>query len=519
MSQLATLFYLQLSIIRNEFRKDDTFKLVHLILVLLIPLFLFSFFGYSIGYLIKYSHNLGNELNLKVLFYSLNTLIFVLMISNIFSRRKILKQITYRNLRFMPIGLFLFLSVDFVFSFFNKINLFLISLLLGLIVGISSSNEFFFLLFFIVLTLILLIHLFVELADAIINIVRSRATIFYLVLGITIAIFIFIYQSKLEQITSISPIGLSINTIVYFPSSNSISIVLNSIFNNIIYFVIGSLVYFFVKWLDFLLVTKNITQNTSPIKISKKITSINIFNEELSAFLLKDIKYIIRSSRPLSQIIFEILVVIIFVLSYHYNLNIFPHNIYVTLFIAIILPVLLWDFYLSNQWGLEKKGFGFYLFAPVTYYKMILAKNISYFIIKIPVLIISTFLFGYFISIDIFPYVIFLQVIINLLLIIIANYNSIRFPFPTDLSENLLSKNSPNTRFSMIGFLGLLLILLFSSTLLFIMWKLSESIITLIIFLILTLFLVFSYSFALRSFNKYFVTKKEKMYNSLCSNE
>lgn len=519
MNQLTTLFYLQLSIVRNQFRKDDTSKPVYVILVLLIPLFLFSFLGYSIGYLIKYSHNLGNELNLNVLFYSLNTLIFTLMISNIFSRRKILKQITYRNLRFMPINLFLFLSMDYVFSFFNKINFFLISLSLGLIVGISSSKEVFLFLFFIILTLILLIHLFVELADAIINIVRSRATIFYLVLGITIAIFIIINQSKLEQIISISPIGISLKTIVYFSSSNNISVISNSILNNIIYFVIGLLLYFLVKWLDFLLVTKNIAQNTSPIKISKKITSINIFNEELSTFLLKDIKYIIRSSRPFSQIIFEILLVIIFILAYHYNLNIFPHNVYVTLFIAIILPVLLWDFYLSNQWGLEKKGFGFYLFAPVKFYKMILAKNLSYFIIKIPVLIISTFLFGYFISVDIFPFVIFLQVIINLLLIIIANYNSIRYPFPIDVSENLLSQNSPNTRFSTIGFLGLLLVLLFSLILLFIMWKLSESIITLIIFLIITLFSVLSYLIALRSFSKYFVTKKEKMYNSLCSNE
>lgn len=519
MSKLTALFYLQLSIIKNQFRKDATLKRIYVIFLLLIPLLLFAFFGYSIGYLIKHSHDFIKELDISALYYSLNTLIFALIISNIFSRRKLLKQISFRNLRFLPINLFLFLSVDFIFRVINKINLFLISLMFGLVVGITSSNESFFYLFFLIVSLILIIHLFVEWADAIINIIKSSPTIIYLLLGIIISIIIIINQPKLEYIMNITPISQSIKTIVYFSSSNNKSVILNTALYNIIYFLIGLLVYFLVKWLDLFFVAKNIYQNTSRIKISRKNTSIKIFNKEISAFLLKDVKYIIRSSRSSSQIFFEILLVIFFILTYYYKLNIFPHNVYFILFITIIFPVQLWDFYLSNQWGLEKKGFGFYLFAPVEYYKMILTKNLSYFIVKVPVIIISTLLFGYFVSVNLFPFVIILQIITNILLIIIANYNSIRYPFPIDMSENLLSQNSPNTRFSIVGFIGLLSVLLFSLILLFIMWKLSENIIALIIFLIITLVSVLSYLISLKLFSKYFVAQKEKMYNSLYSNE
>ncbi len=519
MNCLSTLFYLQYSIIKNYFKKKEQKKVIYISLVIVIPLILFSFFGFSFGYLIKSSHNFRNEINLEVLFYSLNTFILVLVIANILSRRKILKQITYRNLRFMPINFILFLIVDFIFSFFNKINLLLISLLLGLITGISSSAETFFILFLIIATLILLVHLLVELTDAIISIIRSRAIIFYLLLGITIAIFVIVNQSKLEQIIKLTPITFSIKTIVYFPLSSSFRVISSTILYNIISLLIGLLVYFSVKWTDYLFITKNSNQSTSPIKTIKKIRIVRIFNEDVSVFLLKDIKFIMRNNRSFSQIIFEILLVFIFTLSYYYNINIFPHNLYFTLFITIIFPVLMWDFYLSNQWGIEKKGFSFYLFAPVKFYNMILAKNLSYFIIKIPVLIISTLLFGYYVSVDIFPFVIFLQIILNLLLITIANYNSIRYPFPIDVSDTLLSQNSPNTKFSMLGFLGLLLVLIFSLILLFFLWRLNEWILTFIIYLVITLLSVFGYFVSLRSYSKYFAKQKEKMYNSLCENE
>ncbi len=356
--------------------------------------------------------------------------------------------------------------------------------------------------------------------DTIINIIRSKTILFYLILGIIISAFIFsLDQSKLNHMILNTPIGLSIKAIIYFPSSGNINVVSNSFLYNIISFLIGILFYFFIKWVDFLLIAKNIERRTFLIKISKKFSSIGIFNEEILTFLIKDIKYIIRSSRTCSQIIFEILLVIIFTFAYYYNLNIFPHNVYFTLFAAIVLPVLLWDFYLSNQWGLEKKSFGFYLYSPVKFYTIILTKNLSYFIIKIPVLVISTFLFSYFISIKLLPFVIFLQIIINLLLIAVANYNSIQYPFPIDISENLLSQNSPNTRFSIIGFLGLISILLFSVILLFIIWKSNESAITFLIFLFITLFSAFTYLIMLRSISKYFVKQKEKMYFSLRSNE
>ena len=524
MKSLSALFNLQCLLIKNQIKKKQTIntsKTIYIVLFLLIPLVLFLSFGYSIGFLIKNPPNLTIELNSNSIIYSLSGLILMLVISNIFSKRKMHKQITFRNLRHMPINLFLFLSVDLIFSYFNKINLFLFSLLFGLVVGLTSSKDAFFFSSFLIVTLILFIHVFVELIDTIINTFKSRATIAYIILGLAVTIFILtIDQSIIKQIINATPISLSITIIVSFSSINNVSFSLYPILYNIAGTLICLFGYFLFKWLDLLYVVKSIEQNSLLVKLSKK-TRLNgkLFDEQLSTFLLKDMRFFIRSSRIFSQIFFEILLVIIFVFSYYYNLKIFPHNLYFTIFISIAFPVLLWDFYLSNQWGVEKKGFGFYLFAPIKYNKMIFAKNLGYFFIKIPVLIISVFLFGFFISADIIPFVIFLQIIVNLLLISIANYNSVNYAYPVDISENILSQNTPNTRFSMIGFLGLLLLVCITSILLFFMWKLNGDTISLILFIVVTLFSILSYLITLKKISNYFVSNKENMYISLRSNE
>ncbi len=517
MKQLITLLQLQLSVLKNQYLKRNNNKTITIVLLSIIFLLFLSFFGYSAGYLINnYSDNskLGDLSD--AIQHSFNTLISSLVIANIFSNRKILKQINYRNLRFLPINFFLFLSVDLAFSIFNKINIYIYCLLLGLIVGVSNSIEHFLYLFFIISTLLLLIHIFVELFDTLNSLFRVKATILYLGLVIVVILLSIFNLSKLYVFLKVSPIWLTLQGII-FPHNANIGTL---IFNNIIYFVIGLIIYLFLKWLDFsFAMQNNKLKSPSLINERNKYISIGIFKNTLAVLIQKDIKYILRSSRVFRSIIFEILLVIICVLAYYYQLDLIFQDKYFMSFFLIVFSTLLWDYYLSNQWGLEKKAFGLYLFTNIKVDEIILAKNLSYFILKIPLLIISTCLFGFFISLELIPFVILLQLITNLLYINISNYNSIKYPYPTDLSENILSRAPRNIRFSIVGFLGLVMLMTFPAIPIYFIWKFNENIIILVVLLVIALLAICIYVLLLKTYSKSFYERREEIYKALCSEE
>lgn len=521
MQMFLTLISLQINLIRNEFTKDNLLKPIFSFGSLLLLMVVFGGFGYSLGYLMIYSNKIKPAIDSIAFLRSIEMLIVLLIIANLFSQRRCYKQLTYKHLRFMPLQLYVLIGVDFLFSSFNRINLFIASLLIGLSFCTSSIDIFFLLKFILIFTLIAVIHLFVVLVDSVFNILRTHIKLRYMILITSVIIvltLILLPQIKIENAISESPIGWSTNEIVLVNSEISFPIILQSILINLICLFCGSLIYILVKLYDYALITKN-SKTISPkfglFNIALKILEKDV---ELFGYLSKELKCLIRSNRTGSQIVFELFFVVLIVYNYYFNLNIFPRNIYFQLFLAIVFPVLLWDFFLSNQFGLDKKGFKFYLYSPIDFKKLILSKNYSYLIVKIPTLILSSILFSYFIDIKLLPFIILLQLIVNTLMITIGNYNSIKYPSPSDVSENILSQKSPN-RFSMIGFLGLLFVLIFSSFLLFLLWFYHESINVLFIFLVFTAVFMLIYKLLFQRTLKFLNERKEDMCRRLTIEE
>lgn len=521
MRNIRTLFLLQSRIIINQLKKRNLIRPLYAVIFLTIIMLAIFLFGYSLGELIISSNKTIIEPDIKgILLYSLNILTFALIIAKIFSQNRIYKEITYKNLRYLPINLLGVFGIDFIFSLFNKTSFLLGGLLIGLLSGMYSFDVSFFSLIILVFTLIIFVHLMIVLIDSIIRLINYRFNQVYFVLAIIVLTFYLIYSlsnDKMELMLLNTPIGWSIKTIIFLPAIKDITVITNAIIYNLISILIGTICYVFIKWKDINNLSKNKKHKHHQLNNNLLITIINKLGKSYNGLIEKDIKYILRSSRGGLIMFGDIIFLFIYISNYYLNFFKIPNDIliYFTLYFSIFFPIFLSDNYLSNQWGMEREAFCFYLYAPINSNNNILAKNLSYFIIKIPALIIIPIVLGYVISLKLIPIAIFMQIIINLSIIIPGNLNSIKAPSPIDLTENALSRRKTKGKSSAIGFFILLFTFLFSFILLFILWEFNFELYSYLIFLLITIMIIIIYFISLNPLSKLFNYQKGKIYKRL----
>lgn len=503
-------------ILRNQHRRDISIKFKYDIIMLITFSVLCYSSGYSVGYLFRYFYIAGKYSDLNTIENSAVSILLVFILANLLSHSKFPGQVTYNNLRFMPIGLFYYTFIDLIFSTFNKVNILMLLFLSGLATYISSSLVSFIGWILLALSLILFIQAVVETVQAVIRPIGSYTV--SLLVSILTFIIIAVFNKTIYNFVFQSPPGDVIHKMRNYISYGIIPNVVGNILLNIFYAATGTFVCYFINLISYSRVSQKTAENIYSAKFDKTAETL-LQNTAWYSYFMVSVKYLMRSTRTSSQIILEIVFIVFMFMGYYYKLEIVPHNIYIVIFISAIFPVLLWDFYLSNQWGYEKKGFGLYLYAPVNYREIVVAKNLSYFVLKLPSVLTASFLTGLLISVKLALCFFVLLIIVNTLMMIIANYNSIRYAYPVNISERLLSKNSRNAVFSLTGFLYLLFLWGISSFLLMILWITGETIAILLIYFVAATVTVGIYQIMLNKSISEFSAKLGSMYSALKENE
>ncbi len=521
---MISLIYLYYRILINVY-KDKFFSkntLAGMIILTILSLFFISF-GYFFGYLVVYL-NYHAELKLENLFFSIRQsfCIFsgVIILSNSLSPLKFITQLNFNTLKPFPLSKSSIITFAIITGFIDIRYLLLAELLLSLIAGAGGFSISFIsalILLSLSLTLLYFIHLVVELIQSVIKLFGSMPKLKVISLLILFSGIIYlIILNKLTWIIVVNNnlISWNINSIFSLSIFHQGKWIYQLLMLNIIYsfglFGIVLVIKIFHANLDSKHVATKLSK-TGIIRIKLSFL-ISFFPDKIKQYIEKDIRYIIRSNRSLLAIFIEIVILLFFCYMHLVHSKIYDH-VYIALSFVLIVPVFFWDFFLSNYWGFEKKGFGFYLFSNSDLREAILSKNISFILVRFPLVIIVSVILSFLYSFKYLPVILLISYLLNIVSLMFSNFVSIKHPYPVDLKENAFSQTQP-AKFSLIGFIGLLTYLILPVILLFIIYKLgigfsfySISILTLFIIIIVYIKLL-SYSASLLKEHKEIIYKK-----------
>lgn len=219
------------------------------------------------------------------------------------------------------------------------------------------------------------------------------------------------------------------------------------------------------------LVSGHVIQKKPEIKARKIkfVKFISFFPDKIKFYVEKDVLYTFRSNRSLAAISMEIILLCLFCYM-HFIHSIIYDRVFVALGFVIIGPIMVWDFFLSNYWGFEKKGFGFYLYSSSDLRQAILSKNMSFILVRLPVIIVVSLVLSILYSFKYLPVVLLISFLSNIVLLMFSNFVAIENPYPLDLKEDVFSKKQ-QANFSLVGFIGLLTYIVLPVILLFIIYK------------------------------------------------
>lgn len=217
------LFYLFRRILVNEYKDRFFSKNIFAgIIILTILSLIFIAYGYFLGYLVIYSIN-HSELKLGDPFFDVRqSFCFfsgAIILSQVLSPLKFIKQLNLNTLKTFPLSKPSIFAFDIFTGIFDYRYLFLAELLLSLIVGaggfsISFTNSLILLL--LSLSLIILIHLIIELFQSLILLLKLFS-IFKVMLAIIVSVIIIgnLFFKKISWIIIVNnnPISWNINSI------------------------------------------------------------------------------------------------------------------------------------------------------------------------------------------------------------------------------------------------------------------------------------------------------------------
>lgn len=457
-----TLFSLYYRIILNEHKKMFLSKntLVAILATVLSSLF-FIAFGYFSGFIVTYSksHPELTEI-IPRLKQSITLLPIGFIIIKIIIPSRFLKQLNLNNLRLFPVKHYMIFIFDIIVSLFDIRYFFIAVLFIAFNVGTGSlftSIPISFTLIIIIFFIVLIIHLVIEFIQSAIKLSGAFSKYKIVTIILITTVVLIKYNYKFLEIANNNIFSWNINALFSLALFDKVKGLNAVIMWDAIYFVIGLMLVVYVKLLHVFII---ISHKSKKILISqeKPVTLIKLLYflpDKILPYIEKDIKYLTRSSRSIMPIFLEILTPCI-IYYFHFHSMQPLNTIYYAIGFTIVLPILIWDTYLNNIWGFEKKGFGLYLFSTADYYQMLLSKNLSCLFIRLPIALLIgislSFLFA-----ERFIYVfLVLYFILNLVHITFANIVSIGSPSPIDLKENVFSQ-SQASNFSTVGLIGLLI--------------------------------------------------------------
>ncbi len=521
---MKSLLYLYTRLIVNEYKKKFFSKNIFFGALIIILLSILSIgMGFGLGYFVNYADT-QKGLHIGNPFYFLNNIfteiIFAIIILKTSPKTRLFGQFNLTVLKLFPLKkrqIFLF---DINIGLFDYMSLYLSELILGLIAGaggfsLSAYAVFAFLIF--CLSLVYFIHMIGELLHSITRLLSSLPKIRTSVLMLLFAAVVYITVLKdnsIRYLINNNPLSWNVSSVFSFIIFNEGHWLLDIIIFNIVWSLACIFLIIMIKSFHDKLFSAHIIQINKNIKNKKfqLLILTMIFPSKLQPYLEKDIKYILRSSRSLSAILIE-LMMIVFVVYMHFNHTRSYNYFYFPAGFIIIFPSMMWDFFLSNCWGFEKKGFGFYMFSNTYIDSLIPSKNLSYILVRLPLILLVTLVLCILFSFKYLPTILILYIIVILITLSFSNLVSVKNPFPVDFKESSMSRQQQQ-KVSLIGFIGLIADLILPSAVLFIVYKvglgfITYSILAILLILILIIYrIMISYSSSLLNKQKEIIYKK-----------
>ncbi len=522
--KLGVLIWLHWKLFTNQIKDKIIFRsyLSYIFMLLIIFLFFFGI-GYIIALLVNYYVGIKQGSSwVKTASSIYNAIIFTFLFVKIFSPNRLIEPIALKTLNCYPFSFYIFSFVDFCFGMIDKTYIILYGLILGFLFGVgvfglSLTLSFLFLL--ISLLQIIIIHLLYEFFWGLIIIINlSRKIVFYIFVALILSLVYLFLNNKIpfEALYNYSPIGFTFNTIYYTSKNYSLQLLSLSLWFFVL-IIFSS--YIFVNIIRKIGINLSV-ENTITSYYQSKENRRNIFQifnsvtPNLFPYIEKDFKYILRSRRTLISLAVEIILCFAILNKLFIEQHLKNETIYFNIFLVAAIPTMIWDYYLSNSWGFEKSGFGFYIILSSNYKNMIVSKNLSFIIIRLPLLVSVSVAFGLVSNISFIPLVLFLQLILMILLITLSNFNAIRNPYPIDLNENIFS-NKRNIGFSSTGFFYLLINLFVPIVLLIIQGIIYNYIYKLLFLIFVFLIFILLYFSRLKYWSKLIILRQELIYQKL----
>lgn len=499
---MLALLYLYWRILFNEYRKKFFSKSTAIGAILIIVLSLFTIgIGFGISFMVNYTRlhpelDSGNPYYFaRIIFLEVVSLFIIIKIYG----SRVLKQINLNTLKLFPIPKQVIFLFDINIGILDFVSLFFVEFLLGLISGaggfsLSFSTGIIFTMF--IISLLYFVHVLGELLQSITKFFSSLPKIWTTIVLITSFVLIYIFVIKGLDWRSVvinNPLSWNVGSVFSLTIFNEYNWIYNVIVLNILFSIIGLIFIILIKIIHANLFSAHTIQNTPQVKKKKfgLINSVSIFPTKLQPYLEKDLKYIFRNSHALSAIILEALL-LVFIGYMHFTNGKFYDTVYFPAGFIITIPVMIWDFFLSNSWGLEKSGFGFYLYSNIDYKILPQSKNLSFIIARMPVIILISLFLSIIFSFKYLPVLILLYIILNILSLSFSNIVSVKNPFPMDFNESSMSRKKQQS-FSIIGFIGLMIYLILPAAILFLLYKLGAGLVFYSIIIVLLFLLIILY--------------------------
>ncbi len=522
---MVSLFYLYQRILVNEYRKKFFFKSTVFGAAVLIILSIITLgLGFVIGYLVNYSR-LHPELKLGDAFYGIKLLFlevaFPVIVLKAASGMNSFRLINLNSLRIFPVTKFAIFSFDINVGLFDFMSLYFAEFLIGLIAGAGGftiSIPVALVFIFFLISIVYFVHILGEMVRSIKMLLSSlpkRLTVTVTIISVSFLYFIFFKNLTFKTIVNNNPLSWNASSVFSLTIFNETNWILNNIALNILFSITGLIIIVFIKTLHDKLFSTHIIRTTPKLKKKKpelpKIVSL--FPQRLQPYLDKDLKYLLRSSRSVSAVIMELLLLVLLGYMHVIHSKLYS-NTYLALGLILCFPAIIWDFYLSNSWGLEKRGFGFYLYSNADFKSLIPSKNIVFLFFKLPVLLVISIGFGIIYSFKYVPVIILLYIILYLTSLMFTNIVSIKNPYPLDFKESPFARRQPQ-RISRIGFAGLSTYMALIGASLFAQYKLQNGVVFYLIGAGVFIFLLFIYKKVLLYSSLLLNRQKELIYKDL----
>jgi hypothetical protein len=526
MNNLLVLVWLRWRLMINEMW-PELFSLSHAlhILFILLSFMLFFGFGVSCSFFISLCIKVENK---EQWFYYANTIIrnllLFIIIIKILSSGEIIKRVNSKILRYYPVKTTIRYVFELILRLFDKWYLLAACFLFGFILGFGlsvTSPSFLLILSIIVFAIILGLHLIIEIVEEASQIFLSfsRRIKYSLIVVAIFWVTLYIYtlsasDNPLAIIQEHTPIGffnkaLHKLLIGYKPLG-----VIQEVWNSLIFISALSLILIIIYIFRKTFITEDFYIKKTPKK-KHQLTFERIlffFPKKILPFIIKDLRYFTRSRTTQVLIILELIA--FSYISYQVNVNSKNYSEQFIIFLLIYCTTNMWQPYLGNFLGMERDGFRFYLFGPISIADLILSKYLSFLILQIPFIIWTFFIAGYYLKPFILPLIIMGQISAFCLIMIYGNLSSIKSPYFVERYGLIFFPNASHN-YSINGFLTTIAFTIYPIFFITITTEFKVSTISYIVIIAITILTFGFFNRAKSKVNSIFIAQQEAIYTKL----